>query len=71
MAAWPVRPPSASPYLHPPEALPQQVPPERVVPLLAMSTLGVVRQCGAGKLPGIKVGGRWLIHVRNLTVQLE
>jgi hypothetical protein len=42
-----------------------------VAPLLGMSTLGVVRQCRAGKLPGIKVGGRWLIHVRKLAEQLE
>jgi hypothetical protein len=64
------RPPVSS-YPHLSEALPQLVPPEEVAPLLGMSTLGVVRQCRAGKLPGIKVGGRWLIHVRKLAEQLE
>ena len=71
MAAWLVRRPPVSSYPHLSEALPQLVPPEEVAPLLGMSTLGVVRQCRAGKLPGIKVGGRWLIHVRKLAEQLE
>ena len=70
-AAWRGRRPLVSSYPHLSEALPQLVPPEEVAPLLGMSTLGVVRQCRAGKLPGIKVGGRWLIHVRKLAEQLE
>ena len=71
MAAWRCRRSPVSSYPHLSEALPQLVLPEEVAPLLGMSTLGVVRQCRAGKLPGIKVGGRWLIHVRKLAEQLE
>ena len=60
-----------SPYPHPSDALPQLATPEEIAPLLGMSRLGVVRQCRAGKLPGIKVGGRWLVHVRKLAEKLE
>ena len=58
-------------YPHLSEALPQLATPEEVAPLLGMTPLGIVRQCRAGKLPGVKVGGRWLVHVGKLAVQLD
>ena len=58
-------------YPHLSESLPQLASPGEIAPLLSMTPLGVVRQCRAGKLPGIKVGGRWLVHVRKLADQLE
>jgi hypothetical protein len=58
-------------YPHLSEALPQLADPAEVAVLLGMSPLGVVRQCRAGKIPGIKVGGRWLVHVKKLAEQLE
>lgn len=58
-------------YPHLSEALPQLATPEEIAPLLSMSSLGVVRQCRAGKLPGLKIAGRWLIHVRKLAEQLD
>jgi hypothetical protein len=36
-----------------------------------MAPLGVVRQCRAGKIPGVKIAGRWLVHVRKLAEQLD
>jgi hypothetical protein len=36
-----------------------------------MTPLGVVRQCRAGKIPGVKIAGRWLVHVRKLAEQLD
>jgi hypothetical protein len=60
-----------SAYPHLSDSLPQLASPDEVAPLLGMSPLGVVRQCRAGKLPGVKVGGRWLVHVRKLAEQLE
>ena len=58
-------------YPHLSESLPQLATPEEVAPYLGLTRLGVVRQCRAGKLPGIKVGGRWLVHVRKLVAQLD
>jgi hypothetical protein len=58
-------------YPHLSVSIPQLATPHEVAPLLGMTALGVVRQCRAGKLPGIKVGGRWLVHVRKLSEQLE
>jgi len=60
-----------SPYPHLSESLPQLATPDEVAPLLGLTRLGVVRQCRAGKLPGVKVGGRWLVHVRKLAAQLD
>jgi excisionase family DNA binding protein len=60
-----------SSYPHLSEALPQLATPEEVAPLLGMTSLGVVRQCRAGKLPGVKIGGRWLVHVAKLAAQLD
>jgi hypothetical protein len=60
-----------SAYPHLSEVLPQLASPEEVAPLLRMSPLGVVRQCRSGKLPGVKVGGRWFVHVRKLGSQLD
>lgn len=56
---------------HVSEALPQLATPEEVAPLLGLTALAVVRQCRAGKLPGIKVAGRWLIHVQKLARLLD
>ena len=58
-------------YPHLSESVPQLATPEEVAPLLGMTALGVVRMCRAGKLPGVKVGGRWLIHVRKLVALLD
>ena len=60
-----------SAYPHLSKSLPQLATPEEVAPLLGLTPVGVVRQCRAGKLPGIKVGGRWLIHVRKLAALLD
>ena len=53
------------------ESLPQLATPEEVAPLLGMTPVGVVRQCRAGKLPGVKVAGRWRIHVGKLAAMLD
>ena len=58
-------------FPHLSESVPQLALPEEVAPLLGMTALGVVRQCRAGKLPGVKVGGRWLVHIRKLAAQLD
>jgi hypothetical protein len=58
-------------YPHLSQALPQLATPEDVASLLGMTPLGVVRQCRAGKLPGIKVAGRWRVHLRKLAEQLD
>jgi hypothetical protein len=60
-----------SAYPHLSASIPQLATPHEVAPLIGMTPLGVVRQCRAGKLPGVKVGGRWLVHVRKLSEQLE
>jgi hypothetical protein len=60
-----------SPYPHLSESLLQLATPDEVAPLLSMTPLGVVRQCRAGKIPGIKIAGRWLVHVRKLAEQLD
>ena len=60
-----------SAYPHLSASIPQLAPPEEVAPLLGLTAQGVVRMCRAGKLPGLKVGGRWLIHVRKLAEQLD
>lgn len=58
-------------YPHLSETLPQLASPAEVAALLGMSPLGVVRQCRSGRMPGIKVGGRWYVHVRKLAAQLD
>ena len=58
-------------YPHLSESLPQLATPDEVAPFLAMTPLGVVRQCRAGKFPGMKIAGRWLVHVRKLAEQLD
>ena len=60
-----------SAYPHLSASIPQLATPEEVAPLLGLTAQGVVRMCRAGKLPGLKVGGRWLIHVRKLAAQLD
>jgi len=62
---------SMSPYPHLSESLPQLATPDEVEPLLGMTRAGVIRQCRAGRLPGVKVGGRWLVHVRELAAQFN
>ncbi len=58
-------------YPHLSEMLPQLASPAEVAVLLGMSPLGVVRQCRSGRMPGIKVAGRWYVHVRKLAAQLD
>jgi len=58
-------------YPHLSKSLPQLATPAEVASVLGMTPLGVVRQCRAGKLPGVKVGGRWLIHVQKLAALLN
>jgi len=60
-----------SAYPHLSESLPQLATPSEIAPLLGMAPLGVVRLCRAGRLPGVKVGGRWLVHVTKLARQLD
>ncbi len=60
-----------SPYPHLSESLPQLATPDEVAPLLSMAAPGVVRQCRYGKLPGIEVAGRRLVHVGRLAVLLD
>ncbi len=57
------------PYLS--EVVPQLATPDEIAPLLGLSPLGVVRQCRKGRLPGLKVGSRWYIHVAKLAAQLD
>jgi hypothetical protein len=58
-------------YPHLSEVLPQLATPEEIAPLIGLSPLGVVRQCRKGKLPALKVGCRWYIHVAKLAAQLD
>jgi hypothetical protein len=58
-------------YPHLSEVLPQLATPEELAPLLGLSPLGVVRQCRKRKLPGLKIGSRWYIHVAKLAAQLD
>jgi hypothetical protein len=58
-------------YPHLSQVLPQLASPEEIAPLLGLSPLGVVRQCRKGKLPGLKVGNRWYIHIGKLAAQLD
>jgi excisionase family DNA binding protein len=58
-------------YPHLSEVLPQLATPDEIAPLLGLSPLGVVRQCRKGKLPALKVGSRWYIHVAKLAIQLD
>jgi hypothetical protein len=58
-------------YPHLSEVLPQLATPEEIAPLLGLSPLGVVRQCRKGKLPGLKIGYRWYVHVTKLAAQLD
>ena len=53
------------------EVIPQLATPEEIATLLGLSPLGVVRQCRKGKLPGLKVGSRWYVHVAKLAAQLD
>ncbi|HTU39838.1 MAG TPA: helix-turn-helix domain-containing protein [Acidimicrobiales bacterium] len=58
-------------YPHLSEVVPQLATPEEIAPLLGLSPLGVVRQCRKGRLPALKVGGRWYVHVTKLAAQLD
>lgn len=58
-------------YPHLSEVVPQLATPEEIAPLLGLSPLGVVRQCRKGKLPALKVGSRWYVHVAKLAAQLD
>lgn len=58
-------------FAHLSEALPQLATPAEVAPHLHLTIEGVRRQCASGKLPGVKVGGRWLVHVAKLAKQLD
>ena len=58
-------------YPHLSEVLPQLATPEEIAPLLGLSPLGVVRQCRKGKLPALKIGSRWSVHVSKLAAQLD
>lgn len=61
MTSWP----------HLSDALPQLARPEEVAEQLHLTSRGVARMCKSGALPGVKVGGRWFIHVARLREQLE
>ena len=58
-------------YPHLSEVVPQLATPEEIAALLGLSPLGVVRQCRKGKLPALKVGSRWYVHVAKLAAQLD
>jgi hypothetical protein len=58
-------------YPHLSEVLPQLATAEEIAPLLGLSPLGVARQCRKGKLPALKVGCRWYVHVAKLAAQLD
>ena len=58
-------------YPHLSEVLPQLATPDEIAPLLGLTPLGVVRQCRKRKLPALKVGSRWYIHVAKLAAQLD
>ena len=52
-------------------ALPQLATVDEVAPLLRLEPDTVMRMCRAGRLPAVKVGHRWLIHLGRLAEQLD
>jgi excisionase family DNA binding protein len=58
-------------WAHLSETLPQLALPAEVTEHLGLSAAAVSRMCREGRLPGVKVGGRWLVHVRKLAELLE
>jgi excisionase family DNA binding protein len=53
------------------EALPQLATPAEVAEQLGFAPESVSRMCRQGRLPGVKVGGRWYIHVGKLREQMN
>ena len=51
--------------------LPQLATIEEVAPLLHLEPDTVMRMCRAKRLPAVKVGRRWLIHLGRLADQLD
>lgn len=45
------------------DALPKLATPQEIAPLIHMHPETVVRKLRAGKLPGTKLDGRWLVNV--------
>lgn len=58
-------------YPHLSEALPQLARPEEVAPFLGLTKETVRDHLKAGKLPGQKIGGRWLVHVEKLRALMD
>jgi hypothetical protein len=53
------------------EALPQLATPREVGEQLDLTAETVSRLCAAGQLLGVKVGGRWHVHVGKLRELLD
>ena len=53
------------------EALPQLAKPDEVGERLGFTAETVARMCRAGSLPGVKVSGRWYVHVGKLREQMN
>lgn len=58
-------------YPHLSEALPQLADPGEIADYLGLTRQTIERQLRSGKLPGIKVGGRWMVHVPRLREQMN
>lgn len=58
-------------FPHMSAALPQLASPADVAQYLGRTTTSVVRLCRKGELPGVKVGGRWMVHLAKLAAQLD
>ncbi|HUC36021.1 MAG TPA: helix-turn-helix domain-containing protein [Acidimicrobiales bacterium] len=57
-------------FPHLSDAVPQLARPEEVAEYLGFTVDAVQRQLRRGELPGVKVGGRWFVHVGRLRAQL-
>lgn len=58
-------------YPHLSEALPQLADPNEIAEYLGLTRQTIERQLRSGKLPGVKVCGRWMVHVPRLKAQLD
>lgn len=59
------------PYPHLSEALPQLADPGEIAEYFGVKRQTIERQLRSGKLPGIKIGARWMVHVPRLRDQLN
>lgn len=58
-------------FPHLSEALPQLARIDEIQGYLGMHPKTIERQLRSGELPGLKIGGRWYVHVAKLAELLE